>query len=575
MSGTRFVELAKLYESFEHIASGNSIRSLLSKFFRSVPKRELRNVAYLTLGKIGSDFEGVNLGLAEKMVLRAIASASDNNVFVVSALFKQFGDVGLVAEKFVGKKRKVLYVVDVFDSLHEIAEVSGAGSQEKKVLILSDLLRDASELEARYVCRIVLGTLRLGVGDMTVLDSLAIAFAGSKSAKSVLQDAYNICPDIGVIADVLASKGLAGVKKIKTVIGRPVQVMLAQRIKNFEDLSVKISGLISAEEKYDGERVQVHKKGNNVVLFSRRLENITAEFPEIVAEIKKNVRARDCIIEGECVAVDLMGNLLPFQVLMQRKRKYFVEEYVSKVPVCFFVFDILNLNGKSLLGKSYPERRAVVEQIVRQSNKLQLARRVVSSVLDDVEDFFNATVARGGEGVIAKSCSKDSIYMPGKRGWLWIKWKREYAKKLADSFDLVVVGAFKGRGRRSGKYGALLCAVYNRSSDVFETLCKLGSGFSDADLIELPKMFRKFVVKVKPARVVVTKSLVPDVWFEPRVVVEVVGAELTRSKVHTACAENNVGFALRFPRFVRYRFEKSPEQVAGCDELLVVAGKSR
>lgn len=571
MKSAEFSNLVEVYAQLEHITSGNAIRSLLSKLFKSVSKSDLDKAAFLTLGRIVPEYVDINLGVAEKMVLRAISAASKTSLRDVDKVYKQLGDAGLAAEKFVSRRKKNLSVGEVFDSLHDIAESSGSGSQEKKMKILSKLFQDASPSEARYIARIVLGKLRLGVGDMTVLDSLAIAFADSKEAKKQLKFAYNVCPDIGIIARTIAVKGMNGIKKIAPVIGLPIQMMLAQRVVDFESIAEKISGKISAEEKYDGERVQAHKNGSRIVLYSRKLENITLEFPEIVDEIKKNVRAKKCIIEGECVAVDTRGNLLPFQVLMQRKRKYDVEKYVQKVPVCFYVFDILDFNGKSLINESYPVRRALIEKIVSQTKKLQLAKRVVSENLDDIEDFFNATIERGGEGIIAKSCGKDSIYTPGKRGWLWIKWKREYAKKLADTFDFVVVGAFFGRGKRGGTYGALLCAAYNPVKDVFETVCKLGSGFSDAELAQLPKNFKNYVVKTKPARVVVNKSLFPDVWFEPKIVVEVIGAELTRSPIHTSAIKDGKGLALRFPRFVRFRGEKSAEQATTDKELLGIA----
>ncbi|MBI4141151.1 ATP-dependent DNA ligase [Candidatus Woesearchaeota archaeon] len=569
MARLLFAKLAELYEQLEKITSGNAIRALISAFLKKVPKKNVEQVTYMTVGQIASEYEDINIGIAEKMVLRAIATTADKDYATITALYKKLGDTGLVAEKLVGKKRKNLPVNEVFNALHDIARATGAGSQRKKTLILAHLLKTASPIEARYICRIVLGTLRLGVGDMTVLDSLAIAFTGSKKAKKELEQAYNICPDIGIIAKTLATKGLKSVRKIKTVIGRPIQMMLAQRIGKFEELKEKINGSIAAEEKYDGERIQAHKKGRTTILYSRRLENITREFPEIAEQIQENVKAKNCIIEGDCVAVDAQGNLLPFQVIMQRKRKYDIQEYIKKVPVCFYVFDLLNLHGVSYIDTAYPARRALLKRIVKETQRLQLAKQIVSTNLDDIEEFFNKTVERGGEGIIAKSCASNSFYTPGKRGWLWIKWKREYAAKMADTFDLAVVGAYHGRGKRGGTYGALLCAAYNSTADRFETVCKLGSGFTDEELKTLPKKFRKYETKTKPARVIVHKNLVPDVWFTPAIVVEVVGAEITQSPIHTA----GKGLALRFPRFIKYRPEKKPEQATTVKEIEAMAEK--
>ncbi len=562
-----FLKLAQLYEHLEKITSGNSMRELIAKFFQITNTQEIKKVAYMTIGQISPQYCKINLGLADKMVLRAIAQASKQKIESVTKEYKQLGDAGLAAQKFVGKKRHDLTITEVFDSLHKIAKSTGARSQEKKIDLLSELFENASPIEAKYIARIALATLRLGVGDMTVLDSLAIAFTGTKHAKKELQIAYNTCPDIGIIAKTIATNGICGIRKIGTIIGRPIQMMLAQRVSNFEQVKEKIQGEICAEEKYDGERVQVHKKGNKITLYSRRLEDITLEFPEIVNEIKKNIKAKNCIIEGECVAVDEKGNLLPFQIVMQRKRKYDILEYIKKVPVCFYVFDILNLNGKSCINKTYPKRRALIERLIKETNKIQLAKRIVSFDLDDIEEFFNKTIERGGEGIIAKSCAKDSVYTPGKRGWLWIKWKKDYVKKIADTFDFVVVGAFFGRGKRAGSYGALLCAAYNPTKDIFETVCKLGCGFTDVQLLELLKIFKKHEVKTKPARVIVNKILEPDVWIEPAIVVEVLGAELTKSPSHTA------GLALRFPRFIRYRQDKKPEQATTNKELIAMTKK--
>lgn len=566
MTQFSFNKLAQLYEKLEDTTSGNTMRTLLSDFLKTVPKNNIEHVAYMTIGRIASDYDDVNLGMAEKMVLRAIGNAAKKNSHTTPTLYKKLGDAGLVAEKLVGPKKKQLSVDEVFNKLREIARAGGEGSQEKKISILTDLLRNASPLEARYICRIVLSTLRLGVADMTVLDSLAIAFTGSKQSKKDLETAYNICPDIGIIAKTIVTEGLQGIRKIKTVIGRPIQMMLAQRITHFEELKEKIKGPITAEEKYDGERVQAHKQGKKITLYSRRLENITSEFPDITAQITKNVKAKNCIIEGECVAIDARGNLLPFQVVMQRKRKYDIEAYIKKVPVCFYVFDVLNINGMSYINKAYPARRALLTNIIQETKQLKLAKQIVSTNLDDIEEFFNKTIERGGEGIIAKSCAAESFYTPGKRGWLWIKWKREYATKIADTFDLVVIGAFKGKGKRSGMYGALLCAVYNNKQDQFETLCKLGSGFTDEQLKELPKKIKKYEAKTKPARVIVHKNLEPDVWFTPAIVVEVIGAEITDSPIHTA----GKGLALRFPRFLRYRLDKKPEQATTTKEIAMM-----
>ncbi len=565
----KFSELSAAYEELEKTDSGNELRAILSSLFRRVSASEIDQVAYLTLGRIANDYTDVNLGMAAKMVLRAVAEAANADVAEVNALYKKRGDIGVVAEELVGRKRKELSVGEVFATLHRIAESSGAGSQDKKTSLLAGLLRNASAREARYLARIVQGNLRLGVGDKTVLDALCIRFTGSKEAKKEVDHAYTICPDVGVIAKTIATKGIAGIRRIGVRLGIPIQMMLCQRVKDLNAIPSKMGVPFAVEEKYDGERIQVHKRGNVITLYSRRLENITAQFPDIVSAIQKQVKARDCVLEGEAMPVDKDGNLLPFQVLMSRRRKHGIAEYVKKIPVCLFVFEMLYANGTSLIHDAYPKRYALLQKSVKQNKQIQLALRKVCRTPDEAEEFFNTTVQRGGEGIVVKSLRADSSYQAGMRGWNWVKWKPEYVSGLRDTFDLVIVGAYSGRGRRAGLYGALLCAAYNSTADRFESFCKLGTGFSDKDLAEIPKKFRRYEALHKPARVDVSKAMTPDVWFTPAIVVEVGGAEITKSPNHPCGG----GLALRFPRFLRYRTEKKPEQATTTKEILKMLKK--
>ncbi len=566
-----FNEFADICEKIEKITSGNLIRSIISGFLKKVSKKDIDEVCYLLLGQIASEYEDVNLGMADKMVVKAIAVAGGRDKKEVLSIFKKTGDAGETALKVIGRAKRKISLKEVFLILHKIAKTKGSGSQEAKIKLLAEILKQSSPKESKYICRIALGTMRLGIGDMTILDALAIAFTGSKKNKKELEHAYNICPDIGIIAKTIATKGLKRVAKTNVMIGRPIQMMLAQRVKKITEIQEKMYDEIAVEEKYDGERIQVHKKGDKIVLYSRRLENITHQFPDVIEAAKKNLKAKDCIIEGEIVPVDPKGKLLPFQILMRRRRKYEIEKYAKKIPTCFYVFDLLFANGKSYIHRKYPERRRMLEKVVRDDKKIQLAKQTRCTEIDCVEDFFNRSLERGCEGIIAKSCSPDSVYQAGTRGWLWIKWKKEYVKELTDTFDLVVVGAFMGKGRRSGAYGALLCATYNSEKDRFETFCKLGTGFKDKDLAEFHSKFKKYVVDKKPARVELNRNMKPDALFEPAIVVEVLGAEITKSPMHT-CAN---GLALRFPRFIRYREDKKPEQATTTREAMQIYGKKR
>ena len=570
----RFEILADAFEQIEKVSSGNQMREILAKFFRKCPKDEIDKTAYLLLGSIAPKSESVVLGMAEKMVLKSIALDSGKSSEYVKKIFRKKGDVGLVAELLTTKAKGKLIVSYVFDELHKIAETSGSGSSEKKIRVLAGLLEKASPKEARYTARIVLGTLRLGASEMTLLDALSIAFTGTKKSKKILEDAYNTNPDIGLIAKTIAKKGIKGISEIGEGVGKPIQMMLCQRVKNISDVSKKMKWPVSVEEKYDGERIQAHYSNKKLILYSRRLENVTHQFPDIADAIKKQIKARQFIIEGEVVAVDSSVKLLGFQVLMQRRRKYHVQEYIKKIPACIFLFDLLYLNNKSYLKKPYIERHNALRKIVKkQTSRLKMVLRTVCRDVKCIEKSFEKAIKKGDEGIIIKNMAKDSFYQPGKRGWFWIKWKPEYTEKLADTFDLTVIGAFYGRGKRAGTYGALLCAAYNKKEDVFETFCKLGSGFTDKMLFDLKQKLAKYRILHKPARVM--SRIKADVWFNPELVVEVLGAEITRSSVHSVSFSDGRGLALRFPRFKRLREDKKAEQATTVKEIVSMVRKKR
>ena len=570
MDSLQFSKLADLYRELEKVSSGNKMREILSGFFKKVTKQEIDKVAYLTLGKIDADFKHIELGLAEKMILRAIADAAEKDLENIKKVFRKTGDIGLTAEQTVKTKGKRLAVAEVFSDLHKIATESGSGSQERKISILTNLLVHATPKEAKYIARIAQGTLRLGVAAMTVLDSLSITFTGSKSNKPKLEHAYNICSDVGLVAKTIAIEGLKGIARIPVNVGVPIRMMLAQRVKSLKELEKKMPGLKAAEEKYDGERIQAHKtKKGKILLFSRRLDDISAQFPDLIKALQGSIKARTFVIEGEAVPVDKKGNPLPFQVLMQRRRKYEVEEYIKKVPVRLYLFDLLYLNGKTFIHEDYLKRHTALEKAVKKTDIVQMAGYKKTDKIEGIEDFFNQSIDKGYEGVIIKSCAKKSVYQAGTRGWLWIKWKKDYLKEIKDTFDLVVVGAFAGRGRRAGTYGALLCAVYHKKKDQFETFTKLGTGFTDKMLVELPKILKKYKTSSKPARVILKKEMKPDYLFEPGIVVEVLGAEITKSPIHSS------GLALRFPRFIRFRDDKSAEQATTTKEITQMASRKK
>jgi DNA ligase-1 len=406
---------------------------------------------------------------------------------------------------------------------------------------------------------------------MTVLDALAIAYGGGKEAREVLERAYNISSDLGKVAKTVVEKGLEGVKKFHVSIGKPVRPMLAERLGSPQEILEKLGGKCIAEFKYDGERIQAHKEGNKVILFSRRLENITEQYPDAVELFRKHVKAENAIIEAEVVAIDPdTGEMRPFQELMHRRRKYGIQKAIEEYPVSLFMFDALYVNGKDLTLQPYPVRHETLEKIIQPSERVRVAEYLIVTRPEELERFFEKAVESGCEGLMCKSINPDAVYQAGARGWLWIKYKRDYKSEMTDTVDLVVVGAFHGRGKRGGTYGALLLAAYDPDKDQFKTVTKCGTGFTDEDLAKLPKMMEKHKIPYKSPRV--DSTLEADVWFEPKVVIEVIGAEITLSPIHT-CAMDTIrkgsGLAIRFPRFTgNFRLDKAAEDATTIKEIV-------
>jgi DNA ligase 1 len=574
-----YTEIADAYEKIEATTKRLEMTDLLVALLKATPKSLLDKVVYLTQGKLYPDFEGVEIGVAERSAAKALARASGRSEAEIEADLQKSGDIGETAQKFLVKKshsvlfgaQKVLSVQRVYETLDKMAKTSGSGAVDSKLSLLTGLLSDASPKEAKYILRTVTGDLRLGIADMTVLDALAISYGGGKEARELIERAYNISSDLGRVANVVAEKGMEGIRKFEVSVFDPIRPMLAERLPSSEEILDKLGGKCIAEYKYDGERIQLHKKGDEVVLFSRRLEKISDQYPDAIGLVKKKVAAKEAILEGECVAMDLeTGEMRPFQELMHRRRKYGIEEAISQYPVSLFMFDALYVDGKDYTQEPYLNRREALEMALGKSDRLTLAKQKLVKNVRQLEAFFEEAIGDGCEGIICKSVGDDSVYQAGARGWLWIKFKRDYKSEMTDTVDLVVVGAFHGRGKRAGAYGALLVATYNKKEDVFETVTKLGTGFTDKDLAHFPELLRKHEVPRKPSRVV--SVLDADVWFEPTVVLEVLGAEVTLSPIHP-CAMDSIrkgaGLAIRFPRFTgKYRTDKAPEDATTSQEIV-------
>jgi len=574
-----FQELAETYERLEATSSRLEMTDILAEAFRHFDPSEIKMAVYLTQGQLYPDFNPLKLGMADKMILKAIAFASGARESEVQELMLKEGDPGLVAQQvFASKKQTTLFsepltLKRTYQTLESIARAEGGGSQDMKIKLMSKLLSDSSSSEAKFLSRVITGRMRLGVSSMTVLDALAVAFA-TKDDRDVVERAFNVSSDLGLVAEEMALHGLDGVKDIHVQVNRPLRAMLAERMSSPEEILEKMGGNCAFEYKYDGVRVQAHISNGEVRLYSRKLDELTSQFPDVVASLKKTIVAESAIVEGECVPVDLnTGEFLPFQEVSHRRgRKYGLEEAVEDYPVRLCLFDCILKDGEDLTSAPFLQRREALRSIVRPDDSVTLSEIRLLSSADEAQAFFQEAIKDGCEGLMAKSVAEGSVYRAGNRGFLWIKYKKEYRSEMNDTVDLAVVGAFAGRGKRKGFYGALLMATYDERSDTFQTVSKLGSGFDDANLASLLEMLAGD--RLPDKHHLVDSKMVADYWFQPRLVLEVRGAEITLSPIHT-CSFGSIrkdsGLAIRFPRFTgRFRDDKEGREATSSQELLAM-----
>ena len=571
-----FTDIAKMFDRLESTSARLEMTAILADFFKECNPDDLRSIIYLSQGKLHPDFYGVELGMADKLVLRAIAFTSGTKDSKVEEMWVKEGDPGAVAEKLIGTKKQMtlfsepLTLDRVVKGLTLIETAEGKDSQDKKMKHLANLLHDSGPLEARYLCRIVTGRMRIGASTMTILDALSIAFATKEDRESV-ERAFNVTCDLGLVAETICRSGIDGIQRIQVTIGNPIKVMLAERLPSIGEVVSKMGGECAIEYKYDGIRAQVHIGKDSVKIYSRRLEDLTPNFPDIAQALREHFKGTEAIIEGECVAVDAeTGYMQSFQEVTHRRRKHGMDDAVKEVPVRIFMFDMLYVDGKDMTTTPYLQRRSALTEWFDISDNVQMSTMRIVHSEDEGEEFFEEAIAARCEGVMAKSISDDSIYRAGSRGFLWIKYKKDYQENLTDSFDLAVVGAFYGMGKRAGKYGALLMASYDPEIGRFGTVCKLGTGFDDAFLDGMPALLDGYKTSERPSSL--DAKMIPDVWFEPHVVLEVVAAEITVSPNHTAgmgMIKDDSGLGIRFPRFTgRVRDDKDAEQCTTVQEIM-------
>ena len=569
-----FSIIAELFEKMENTSKRIELTNILVELLKKTPKKIIPNVVYLLQGIIRPNFEGVELGVAEKLAIRAISKSSGLPIKKIEDDYRNCGNLGLTASNILKLKTQTTFTAEkitverVYETLFKIANLEGKGSQDLKMKYISSLLNDATPLEAKFVLNILLGTLRLGIAENTVMDALAIGFTGKKEYRKQIEDAYNVSSDLGKVSEVIASEGLDGIKKFQISLFNPVRPMLADRIKSEKEATEKMPVEFAAEYKLDGERVQIHKQADKIILFSRSLENITKYYPDIVENIGNSLDVNEGIFEAEIVAInENTGEFLPFQELMHRRRKYKLKEAVLQYPITVNFFDVLYFDGKNCLNLKYSERRKILESSVKENNFAKLVPMAIVKNENEVEDFLENSINSGCEGLMLKIL--DAAYRAGTRGGNWLKLKREYRNELGDSLDLVVIGAYFGKGRRTGRYGTLLLATYNPEKDNFPSICKVGTGFTDESLDQLYQILSNKVILKKNPRI--ESEMEADVWFEPELVLEIVASEITLSPIHKTALgtiRKGAGLALRFPKFTgKIRIEKGSEDASTDEEV--------
>ena len=535
-----FSDLSLYFEKIEATTSRNSITEILADLFRTSHVSEIGKICYLLQGRVVPLYEAVEFGVADKFIIRAIALSYSLEVDEVVKAFKKYGDLGKAAESLHTGKTAKLDVTDVYDRLYAVATANGQGSQERKIALLSEILNDLDARSVRFVLRIPVDKLRLGFSEMTILDAISWMLTGDKSLRGTLEDAYNVRPDIGFIAETVKKDGIKGLSHIRAHVGSPVLAQLCQRLPNAIEM-IKKMGEVAVEPKYDGVRVQIHFKRERsrtqkaeIKTFSRNLENTTDMFSEL-QDVGHELDTQDTILDCEAVGVDAAtGKLVSFQETTTRKRKHDIASAQKNVPLKFFVFDILYKDGKDFLSVPLSDRRKILERTLVTKKLLVLSPQIITEDPAILREYHDAQLKKGLEGVVVKKWN--SPYEPGRRGYSWVKFKEEEGKtgKLTDTIDAVVMGYYVGEGKRTGfGIGALLAGV--RRGDQFVTITKIGTGVSDKLWKDIRRQLHLIQIrKMPPEYADVNKALVPDVWVIPKVVVELAGDDLTKSPNHGA-----------------------------------------
>ena len=553
-------KLAELYEELSSTASRLKKIEILAGFLKHLDDK---NILYLLLGDIYPEYDERKIGISNQLAIKAISKSIGTEKDEVVKLWKEIGDLGKVAEKLKSKKRQAtlssrnLTVEKVLDNLRKLPELEGKGTVEKKLALIVELLASASPLEAKYLVRTLIGDLRIGLKESTIKESLSKAFfpdSKKKEASKKIQDAIDKSNDIVLVFTMAKSGKFKELEKASLQIGKPIKVMLAQKAKNIHDGFEAVGKPCAIEYKYDGFRMLIHKKDNSVILFTRRLENVTKQFPEVVEYVKKHVRGKSFILDSEAVGFDKKTKIYtPFQSISQRiRRKYDIEKLRDELPVEINVFDILYYEGKTMLNEPFIERTKLIKKILRNSRyKLIHAKQIITGDETLASKFYKQALKDNQEGVMMKNLG--SIYQPGSRVGFMLKIKPEER-----DLDLVIVGAEYGAGKRSGWLSSFILAC--KDNGKFLEIGKVGTGIREKDTVEGESgiSFKELTEKLKPYFL---KEHGRSVEIKPKIVISVTYQEIQKSPNY------NSGFALRFPRFTALRPDKDIDDTTTLKEI--------
>ncbi len=550
-----FGELVEYFERLEGTSSRIELTEIVRELIEKAPDEELSYVLLFIQGSVFPPWDEREIGVAEKMMFKCISLATGYPEKDVEALVAKLGDTGLAAEELFNKKaqmtlwRQELPVSRVYSVLEKISTLEGEKSQDRKIKYIVELLNSCEPREAKYLVRLILGEMRLGVGEGIVRDAIAKAF---NVDSGLVERVYAILNDFGQVVRIAKDSGNTGLSEVKPEIGRPIRPMLALALHSIDEIFSDFKPA-QIEYKYDGMRSQFHIWEDNgerkVLLFTRRLENVTKQFPDVIEWVKKAVGpdVRNCIIEGETIAIDKDGKPLPFQVLSRRiKRKYDIEETIEKIPAQVHLFDIMFLDGESWMDKPLSERRAKLEEIIKPvEGKVELARKLVTESVEEASVFYQEALNAGHEGIMIKN--PDARYNPGARvvGYMY------KLKPISETLDLVIVGAEWGEGRRAKWLGSFLLACGDPDTGEFLTVGKMATGLTDQQLEDLTNQLKGDILEEEGK----------FVKLRPRLVVEVGYQEIQKSPKYES------GFALRFPRLIRTRPDKLPDEADSLDRV--------